>query len=253
MLGDYGCSPLRISDGIILVPCQISPLDSDKKYVNPGGGYTYHNAAVMRAQWNAGGGLDWELSEMVVADPELTTRGLLEPTLANLADGRILMIMRGCNVIMTSRNPDKTARKDGLAGRKWCSISEDGGRTWCRAVPWTFTDGSDFYSPGACSQLLHHSSGKIYWFGNISPNNTYGNIPRYPLVAGEVEAVSGKLIKASVQIIDDRQPGEREDMTLSNFHAREDRNTGEIVLLMPRLRALRPDMHADLLEYRFAL
>lgn len=251
MLGDFGCRPVTLQDGTILIPCQIAPVDADGNYCNPGNGYTYHEAAVLIGRWSAGKKLEWELSEILHSDPKKSTRGLLEPTLGILEDGSVIMIMRGSNEIMLSRNPDKAAQVPGLGGYKWYSISRDGGRTWNRAEAWGYDTGELFYSPSACSELLTHSNGKRYWIGNISPPPTEGNSPRYPLQIGEVDITTGKLVKKSCRIIDDRRPGEPGNITLSNFYAREDRETGEIVLHMPRLGTKEIFLTADLLEYRF--
>jgi hypothetical protein len=159
--------------------------------------------------------------------------------------------MRGSNEIMTSRTPDSSAVKDGLGGHKWHSVSEDNGKTWSTPDVWRFDNGETFYSPSACSQLLNHSNGKLYWIGNITPENPFGNRPRYPLVYGEVNHNSGLLIKESVRIIDTKNDEDNEEMTLSNFTAHEDRETGEIVFYMPRLFAKeRGDWTADLLIYK---
>jgi hypothetical protein len=51
------------------------------------------------------------------------------------------------------------------------------------------------------------------------------------------------LLKAdTVTVIDDRQPGESEELCLSNFYAHEDRVTREIVMYMPRWFAHSADM-----------
>ena len=250
MLGDFSCRPLTRKDGAILVPCQISPVDENGNYHNPGNGYTYHEAAVIIGTWTKEKKLKWKLSQMLRGNPQTTTRGLLEPTLAFLSDGSILMVMRGSNEAMISRNPDKAAPLPGITGSKWYSISHDGGETWEKACPWTYDNDEEFNSPSACSELLNHSNGKIYWLGNITSGLTNGNSPRYPLVLGEVNSQSGLLRKDSCRIIDDRRPGEPANMTLSNFHAYEDRETGEIVLHMPRLGTREIFLEADLLEYR---
>ena len=40
----------------------------------------------------------------------------------------------------------------------------------------TYADGGDFYSPSACSQLVLHSSGRLFWIGNIAPQNPNGKV-----------------------------------------------------------------------------
>ncbi len=219
MIGDSTCVPIRLRSGDILVPIQITPVGPDGQYYNPGGGYTYHDAFVLIGRWNARGRLDWELSEGVRGDPARSTRGLIEPTLAELPDGRVLMVMRGSN----DSKPD-------LRGYRWYSLSSDDGRTWSKAEPWRFAGGEPFFSPSSCSQLIRHSSGRLYWIGNLCDKNPRGNGPRYPLVIGEVDQTSALLKRDTLCVIEDRRPGEPEWFAASNFYAREDRETHEILI-----------------------
>ena len=53
-------------------------------------------------------------------------------------------------------------------------------------------------------------------------------------VIGEVDRRTGLLRKETVRVIDDRGPNETPQLQLSNFAAREDRETGEIVLHLCR-------------------
>jgi hypothetical protein len=80
--------------------------------------------------------------------------------------------------------------------------------------------------------------------GNICARNPAGNRPRYPIVLGEVDLESGLLIRDSVTVLDDRRPGEDERLTLSNFYVREDRETGELLLHLPRFFAQADDRTA---------
>jgi hypothetical protein len=237
MLGDMGSHPIRTCAGQILVPAQITPLGPDGRYHNPGGGLSYHEAAVLIGTWRRDGRIDWEISERVANDPARSTRGCIEPTLAQAPDGRILMVLRGSN----------DARPE-LPGYRWACVSEDEGRTWSPVAPWTFEDGEPFFSPSSMSQLLQHSNGQTYWLGNIAPQNPRGNHPRYPLVIGRVDPASLSLIRESVAVIDDRQPGEPERMTLSNFFAHEDRERGAILLHMSRW--FQDEWHGDAYLYR---
>jgi hypothetical protein len=238
MLGDNTCVPVSAPGGTILLPVQLSVAGEDGKLFNPGGGYTWTESAVMIGKWR-GGEIEWEMSQPVKGDPSWTTRGAVEPTIEFLAGGRVLMILRGSN----DAKPD-------LPGHKWVSTSSDGGRTWSEPQPWTYDDGAKFFSPSACSQLVRHSSGRLYWVGNITPENPRGNRPRYPLVIGEVDQRSGLLRRGSVQTIDTLQPGEDPLLTLSNFHAREDRRTKEIAVHATRLFAKPDGWEGDAIVYR---
>jgi hypothetical protein len=104
------------------------------------------------------------------------------------------------------------------------------------------------------SQLLRHSNGATYWLGNLPPEYPKGNGPPYPLVIARVNPDSLMLERDSVFVVDTRREGEHPGMTLSNFHAHEDRVTGEIVLHLSRWRTRGPeDWTADALQYRIAV
>ena len=249
MLGDLGQRPMTRSDGAILVPIQGTPTGPDGDYANPGGGYSYTDCLLLMGHWKPDGRLGWTVSERIVGDPKRTSRGLIEPTIAELADGSILMVMRGSNDNLP-----------GAPGYRWVARSPDGGQTWSQAVPWTYHDQAPFLSPSSCSQLIPWRGGRLFWMGNICTTNPDGNGPRYPIVLGEVDRKTGLLIRDSVAALDDRQPGESPNLTLSNFYAREDRETGELVLHMSRLFARdfrtgwdNVDWTADGLLYRIAV
>ena len=67
------------------------------------------------------------------------------------------MVLRGSN----DRRPE-------LPSWRWIAFSSDGGRRWTPPEPWTYDQGEAFFSPSACSQLLRHSSGRLFWLGNIN-------------------------------------------------------------------------------------
>lgn len=223
MMGDSTCQPITLPDGSLLQPVQISPVGPDGNYCPRGTGFTDTDCAVIRGIWRDDLHIDWELAGMVIADPERTSRGLIEPTLARLTDGRILMVMRGSN-----------DQRSDLQGYRWHALSGDNGATWSAAEPWTYESGARFHSPSSCSQLLAHSSGRLYWIGNICDQNPEGNLPRHPIVIGEVSMESGRLIEESVTVIDGRKPDDGDFLTLSNFYAREDRESGNLKLHMLR-------------------
>ncbi len=237
MIGDTACVPLG-RKGEILLPVDTTALNPDGSLYNPTGGYTYTDAVVLHGAWR-GGRLEWRMAQAVKGDPRRSTRGMDEPTVAELADGRLILVMRGSN----DKRPE-------LPGYRWISFSKDGGWTWTEPRPWTYTSGETFYSPSSCSQLLPHPNGRLYWLGNISPGNPRGNRPRYPFFIGEVDRESGLLIRDRVRLVDDRQPGEPELLTLSNFYAREDRETGGVALHMTRLIAQPGGWSGDAMLYR---
>jgi hypothetical protein len=243
MLSTLTCQPLTLPDGTILLPTNVTPLGPDGEYHNPGGGYTYSDVLVLRGKWRADKRIEWKAHKPVSGDPNRSTRGMDESTLGLLADGRVLMVIRGSNDL-----------KEHLPGYKWFVISFDGGVTWSRPEPWRYTDGTLFYSPASCSQLLQHSSGALLWLGNICKQNPRSNAPRYPLIMGEVDRESGLLKRDSLSIVDDRGKADSESLQLSNFYAREDRQTGAVLLHMTRLFAkAQGDWTADSLLYRISV
>jgi len=228
-LGDFGCIPISTKSGHILVPTQTNPIGPDGKLWNPTNSSTYTDVLVLIGTWRSDNHLSWKVSQRVMGDPKRSTRGLFEPTLAEFPDGRILMVMRGSN-------GGKSDPKFELPSYKWFSVSDDGGKTWIKPQPWTFEDGEPFYSPSAMSALFKHSSGRFFWIGNLNSKNSKGNGPRWPLVIGEVNPKSLKLIHKSVLVVDTEQAEDKPKgrLDLSHFTLLEDRETKEIVLVYPR-------------------
>ncbi|MDX2178662.1 MAG: sialidase family protein [Bryobacteraceae bacterium] len=227
MLGDQTCRPIRFRDEVLL-PVSIASLGKDGALANPGGGYTYQDTAVLHGKWSADA-IEWRMSELIAGDPARSTRGMSEATIAEIADRRVLCVMRGSN----DKRPE-------LPGYKWYSISRDGGWRWSKPQPWTDTQGRNFFSPSSCSQLLAHSTGRLYWIGNWTEENPRGNRPRYPLAIAEVDLRSGLVLRESARAIDTLGPGEDPVLSISNFYAREDPWTRDLCVHATRLFA-KPD------------
>jgi hypothetical protein len=228
-LGDNGCLPILTRSGRILVPAQTTPLGPDGKLWNPTGGHTYTDALVLIGTWTNGHRLNWQASRRVRGDPKRSTRGLIEPTLAQFPDGRILMVMRGSN-------GGKADPNCALPSYKWMAVSRDDGDSWSSPEPWTCDDGKPFFSPSSMSTLFRHSSGRWFWAGNLTPENCRGNLPRWPLVIGEVANPSLKLIRASLLVVDTERTEDKSQgrLDLSHLTLLEDRENKEIILVYPR-------------------
>jgi hypothetical protein len=228
-LGDLGCIPIVTRAGKVLVPAQTTPLGPDGKLWNPGGGWTYTDVLVLVGTWTNDQHLLWHASQRVVGDPKRSTRGLIEPTLAEFPDGRILMVMRGSN-------GGKADPRHELPSYKWFAVSRDGGETWSAPEPWAFEDGQALYSPSSMSALFRHSSGRYFWAGNLSAGNCEGNSPRWPLIIGEVDPRSLKVLHSSVLVVDTVRPEDknRGRLDLSHLTLLEDRDTKQIILTYPR-------------------
>jgi hypothetical protein len=223
MLGDVASVPITLQDGTILLPAVVTPLGSDGQLYNPTRGYTYTDVLVLRGRW-IGSRIAWHASESVKGDPDRATRGMDEPTIEQLADGRMILVLRGSN----DRRPE-------LASYRWVSYSSDGGWQWTKPQPWTYSSGEPFFSPSSCSQLLRHSNGALYWIGHITPVNPRGNRPRYPLYVGQVSEDTGLLIRESLIKVDDRQKDDDETLMIYSIYARENRRTHEIAIHASRI------------------
>lgn len=225
-MGDVGSQLLRTRQGRILIPAQACKLGPEGRLWSPGGGFTYTDVILILGRWIEGNRLEWQISQPIEADPARSTRGMIEPTVAELPDGRLLCVMRGSN----GGSKDPQFR---IPSYRWFSISADGGFTWTRPEPWSYDDGAPFFSPSAMSQLMKHSSGRLFWIGNISPQNCRGNNPRYPLVIGQVDTRTLRLIKNTILTIDTKQPEEL-GVNLSHWWGFEDRETRDILVVGAR-------------------
>jgi len=226
-IGDVGSIPIRTRKGDILIPGQACVIGDDGKLANPGGGYTWTEAMIIIGNWKADKRIEWKTASVIKGDPARSTRGMIEPTLAELPDGRVLCVMRGSN----GGEKDPGCK---LPSYRWYSISDDGGYHWSRPEPMKYDTGEEFFSPSSMSQLLTHSNGRIYWIGNISDKNCQANHPRNPLCIAEVNPKTCTLVKSTLTTIDSLQPEDTEGLSLSHGLAFEDRETHEIVLPMQR-------------------
>ncbi len=227
MQGDLGQVTIRIHNGSILVPIQVSYRGQDGKLECPGGGSNYSYARVLIGVWQPDNRIKWTVGAKIMGDPLRTSRGLMEPTIEQMPNGMVLMLARGSN---GWRNDPKFQ----WPSRRWLSSSRDGGLTWTRPSDWRYEDGGEIFSPSSMSRVIRHSSGRVYWIGNISPRNCQGNNPRCPLVMGEVSSGNLGLIRSSVLTLDDVKPTDTEGLNLSHMWVYEDRGTGYLRVVLRR-------------------
>jgi hypothetical protein len=171
----------------------------------------------------ARGAYQWRVAPPVAVSKRVSSRGLLEPCLAELVNGDLMLEMRGSSTEFTP-------------GRKWISLSRDGGRTWSAVTDLRYDDGERFYAPSTFARMLRSTkTGKLYWIGNISAAPPQGNSPRYPLYIAEVDEEMPALRRRTLTVIDDRDPNHDTPLLqLSNFSAFENRETQEIELYLTR-------------------
>lgn len=227
MYGGYSATLTR--EGTIVFPSGCIPMTIQYR----GEEQQVSGARVFVGRWDPQAGeYTWEVSEPLAMPLQQSGRGIAEPCIEELTDGRLLMIMRGS----TDVHPPVEGVTVESPGRHWHSLSENGGRTWSEIQDLRYDTGEQFYSPCSFGRLLRHSNGKLYWFGNICPDPPQGSFPRDPLVMAEVDESIPALKKNTVTILDQREEDKplHERFQLSNFHLLENRQTHEIELVMNR-------------------
>ncbi len=236
----FGSDILKLRDGTILHPvAHAGAPDDPEDRRRP----WKMGSLCFRGRWDPGAGdYRWTAGKRVSISPRVSSWGLMEPEAAELLDGRILVIWRGSD---TPETP----------GRKWFALSTDGGRSLGEPAELRYDDGSSFYSPSSYHRMVRAGgTGKLFWIGNISSVPPRGNWPRYPLVIAEVDERIPALRKDTVATIDDRGPGQPEEIQFSNFSLLEDREAGELELYLTTYgQDPRDAFGADCWRYRLEL
>ena len=187
-----------------------------------GTSYSFNRGGVRLMRRDAKSG-QWSASAPQYIGPEISSRGLLEPDVALLKNGDLLIVCRGSDTPTTP-------------GRKWMCRSSDGGRTLSPVEEFRWSDGSRFYSPSSFHRFFRASrNGTLYWIGNIVPEPPHGNLPRHPLQIVEVDERKAALIKDSLIVVDDRREGEPVAMQLSNWSQLENRETLDWEIYLTRI------------------
>ncbi|MBE6598392.1 MAG: hypothetical protein E7638_02995 [Ruminococcaceae bacterium] len=183
----------------------------------------------VRGHWNAEKqDYDFTYSNPVMLSDLQSSRGIMEPLMADIAGGRKLLVFRGSNMQL---DVWKTRISPAAPGFKWYTYSDDGGRTFVPPMPWHFDTREVVYSPASMSTFFRSKkNGKLYWIGNIvDPWLIDGNQPRYPLQICEVDEEHGYLIKDTLTVIETIRDGQT-SIELSNFVLAENPETLELEL-----------------------
>ena len=188
-----------------------------------------------RAHWNAGRqDYDITYSNPVMLSDLQSSRGIMEPGVTILNDGRIMIVFRGSNLISEAWN---TRISDSAPNFKWHVLSSDGGKTFCPPMPWHFDSKEVVYSPASISRFYRSSkNGNLYWIGNIidEPWRIEGNDPRWPLQICQVDLDRGCLLKDTLTVIDTVRDGQTA-VELSNFGTLENRETLDLEMNITKM------------------
>lgn len=240
--------PIKSSTGALLFPAMRPLLDPDGKPFHYKGCWaTADECLTIIGEYAPDGKIGWSVGNPPAIDVEQTSRGLDENAIAELPDGRLVIVCRGDN----SMFPEKP-------GYKWVCFSDDGARTWSTPTPLVCDKGPPFESSATGSALFRSiRDGKLYWMGNLctSGQRAKGNYPRVPLVVAEMQEEPFALKRDTVTIIGDRAPGEPEQVQMSNFRFYQDRENGDLVVFVTRYaeRSAKDWMLADYYRIRVAM
>jgi len=232
-----GCNWLINDKGDLLIPVGVrvdkccAMAGKDVNEIFPSNPTKLRALIVMHGVWN-GEKYDFLPSRPVIISDLQSSRGMDEPTIAQLKSGRIVVVFRGAYYMNSAWN---TRIEPGTPGFKWYTWSDDGGKTFTEAMPWHFDDGEVIYSSASISHFFRDArNDRLYWIGNITGHQVYENNPRYPLCIVEVDETYGTAKKESFTIIDTRREGEGERMELSNFSMMQNRVTGNLEIFLTK-------------------
>ncbi len=191
---------------------------------------------VARGTFNkASGTYDFTFSRPVVPNSYFVSRGVCETTVAELQSGRILIVFRGSKAQSDAWG---TRVEDHMPPVKWYIFSDDGGITFTPPMPWHFDTCEFFYSSASLSQLVRsEKNGRLYWIGNITGPDAWGNAPRWPLYICEVDEKWGVLKKDTLTVIDTKAEDESNSVEFSNFNIYQDRETGKLEMMLTKRAA----------------
>ncbi len=186
---------------------------------------------VVHGVWN-GEKYDLHYSRPAVISDLFSSRGVMEPSIAKLKSGRLLVVFRVSNYQNAAWG---TRIENGTPSFKWYTYSDDGGKTFVNPMPWHYDDGEVIYSSSSIGHLVRsEKNGKLYWIGNITGHEIRGNDPRWPLQIVEVDETYGTAKKETCTLIDTRREGEGVNLELSNFAIHQNRETGDIELFLTK-------------------
>jgi hypothetical protein len=242
------CHPIRDSKGRVLVPIQHPKCDEAGNFTG------LRIPALLIGEFDGAGNLIWHVGSDVPYEEGHSSRGHWEGAIAELKDGRLAMILRGCNGAFIAK-----------PGYKWLTFSQDSGESWTPVVPLQCTDGSSMQSSANGSGFFRSiKNDKLYWMGNLAPGwiQPQWNWPRSPLYLCEVQEEPTFGLKRETIVVldkDDEDDYMKQNyfLQLSNFKYYQDRQTGDLVFYMTRFGERGHENHdwmlADLYEYRVAL
>jgi hypothetical protein len=240
------CRPIFLGPDRLLIPTVGPRVDEHGRMLFYRGHWSPMKTVHMRLGFRDRDGWRWQRSQPIDLPVELSVRGLFEPAVLELRDGRVLAIMRGDNGDSPS-----------MPGFKWISVSDDAGITWSPPQPLRYDDDGLVESSSSGSSLFRcERTGRAFWIGNVCKpgQRANGNQPRTVLSIFELDEDSLSLRRRGERIIDQQGPDDPTDLQLSNFKCYQDRHSGELILLMTRFsQTEHPRCDGSILRYSLPL
>ncbi len=240
-----------LPNGTLVIGFDIMQPDQPKSFPPGMGGY-YIETIYAQAEFSADHrSLDWRFGDPIAVEFPGSVVGCCEASLAWLGGTRLFNTMR-C----------QGSEAHGIQSVRHTTVSDDGGLTWSGPRPLVYDDGETVWTPASVHQFYRNSSsGKTYVLANFLPGPVYGQTPRYPLGIAEFDTEQLCVVRDTVRVIQDLPEGAPKSRRYTNFGMYEDRETGELVLLMPEQPRdiefqdmTRPsDFTSDCIEFRIRI
>ena len=173
--GEVFFDMIRLQDGTLLLP---STRNIGEKY-----GVWSHTDFNTNLGRRENGRIVWTRGGTVHVEPEESDCGLSEPHVAQLADGRLVALLRS-----GSRLPTEENGVGGVTSGKLLTVSADNGMTWSKPRFLRFDDGKLVYSPRSFQDLfVSEKNGRLYAILNIADGPCWNCDPRNVLQIAEID------------------------------------------------------------------
>jgi len=233
-----GVEPVFLPDGRFILPVFVPVPDQPHQWQSGG----------IIGQWRPdGGGIGWRMTATATVGKDGSNCGGDEPSIALLEDGRLFMSMR----VRVDPN-DGTSIPSG----KFYAVSDDLGESWSAPQLFRYDDGEQVYCPACLAHVFRGRNGRLYIITNILDKPTYACDPRTKLQIAEIDRQTFRIIRSSVTIIEQRQPGQNDLVRFSNWRRYEDRKTGHVMLYMsacPGNEGRHENCHCPPHSYRYEI
>lgn len=232
---------IKLSDNTLLMPCGRNDFLKN--------GRLHQSCHFFKGTWQDSGEITWEPAGSLNISPDKSSGGLSEPHIAELPDGRIVVLLRMGAILPSEES-------QGAASVKLISVSSDRGVTWSELEPLKWDNGTLLYSPRSYQDIFcSHKNGKLYAILNICDEPTFGCDPRSSLQMVEIDQISLCAKRNSVTLIDEKHSEAHPLIRFSNWVIFEDRTTlNPIILMRMHMSEFCPVRHGyDLSSYRYEI